>query len=151
MDGACRNMVCWLLVSQRAPGHVCGRTRQAGTKEQLCQYRQNGKKQTFWGWGDAPVVFFPLHLHVFISSSAKFQDALQWKKRSTVPLTYLLSLFFAMCLHECSCTFPFLRIHLKTKLWKIRTMGLSSAWMRSTRYDKCFACDICLKRNKTKC
>lgn len=45
---ACSDKAGWLQHSQHAPGCVCERTGQAGTKKQLCQYCQNGKNKHFW-------------------------------------------------------------------------------------------------------
>lgn len=42
---ACSDKAVWLQPSQHAPGCVCERTGQAETKEQLCQYRRNGKNK----------------------------------------------------------------------------------------------------------
>lgn len=47
MAKACSDKAGWLQHSQHAPGHVCVRTGQAGTKKQLCQYCQNGKNKHF--------------------------------------------------------------------------------------------------------
>lgn len=45
---ACSDKVDLLLHFQYAPGCVCERTGQAGTKNQLSQYHQNGKNKHFW-------------------------------------------------------------------------------------------------------